>query len=317
MRTPLGTKVKSGRPSAQTLIIGMAALAVLGFLLFQALNHGHLGAVDEYDDGVYFGASIQLAHGILPYRDFAFIQPPLITVWLLPLAALTSWLSTGVAMEASSSVRGGRGGGQRRPGRPAGAAPSRPAGGGGHRDDGGVGGHRALGSDNPDRAVLGPGLSAGAALRVPSGCADDVDLQPHRGGPLLGRGRCHQGLGRHHLAGRRVHTRSDEVAGHTAGAAGRGDWVRGELCAFLRGGAGQLPPSGLRDPSHPGRERIPVRRSAGQPHRLRPTELHGRPPGCSRSGRARARPGGHRRGGGCGVLWIGAGGRSGRWIVWP
>ncbi|HWE66560.1 MAG TPA: phospholipid carrier-dependent glycosyltransferase, partial [Acidimicrobiales bacterium] len=83
------------------IAIGAVAAVALALLLFQAFLHGHLSAIDEYDDGVYFGASIELWHGIIPYRDFAFVQPPLITAWLLPFAALASWSGTAVAMEAA------------------------------------------------------------------------------------------------------------------------------------------------------------------------------------------------------------------------
>jgi alpha-1,2-mannosyltransferase len=91
------------RPFVQpnSLVIAAAAAVALALLLFQALQHGHLDAIDEYDDGVYFGASLQLFHGILPYKDFAFIQPPMITVWLLPFAALASVAGTGAAMQVA------------------------------------------------------------------------------------------------------------------------------------------------------------------------------------------------------------------------
>jgi len=81
-------------------IVGIAAVA-LGVLAFQAFLHGHYSAVDEYDDGVYFGASVELIHGVIPYRDFAFIQPPMITAWLLPFAALSTLTGTAVAMEVA------------------------------------------------------------------------------------------------------------------------------------------------------------------------------------------------------------------------
>jgi hypothetical protein len=81
-------------------IAGIAALA-LGVLLLQALLHSHYSAVDEYDDGVYFAASVELIHGVIAYRDFAFIQPPLITLWMLPFAALSTLTGTAVAMEVA------------------------------------------------------------------------------------------------------------------------------------------------------------------------------------------------------------------------
>jgi Glycosyltransferase family 87 len=79
-------------------IAGIAALA-LGVLALQALLHSHYSAVDEYDDGVYFGASVELIHGVIAYRDFAFIQPPMITLWMVPFAALSTLTGTAVAME--------------------------------------------------------------------------------------------------------------------------------------------------------------------------------------------------------------------------
>ena len=74
-------------------------MAFAALLFIQSLYNGHLGSVVEYDDGVYFGASINLVHGILPYKDFALVQPPLITILLAPFAALASTVGTKDAME--------------------------------------------------------------------------------------------------------------------------------------------------------------------------------------------------------------------------
>jgi hypothetical protein len=82
------------------VIAAMTALA-LGLLLAQSLAHGHLSGLDEYDDGAYFGATLQLLHGILPYRDSAFVQPPMLTVWFLPAAALSLLDGTATALEAA------------------------------------------------------------------------------------------------------------------------------------------------------------------------------------------------------------------------
>jgi hypothetical protein len=79
-------------------IAAVTAMA-LGIVLLQSLAKGHLTALDEYDDGAYFGASLQLLHGLLPYRDFAFIQPPLETVWMLPSAAVSLFAGTATALE--------------------------------------------------------------------------------------------------------------------------------------------------------------------------------------------------------------------------
>jgi hypothetical protein len=80
--------------------VGMVALSAT-ILTLQMLLHGHLSGIDEYDDGVYFGSALQLAHGILPYRDYDFIQPPFITVLLSPVALSAHWFGTARAFEAA------------------------------------------------------------------------------------------------------------------------------------------------------------------------------------------------------------------------
>lgn len=82
-------------------VIAAVAAAALGVLLLQSLLYGHLSAHDEYDDGVYFASSLQLIHGALPYRDFVFIQPPMISVLLLPFAALSFLTGTAPALETA------------------------------------------------------------------------------------------------------------------------------------------------------------------------------------------------------------------------
>src|SRR5690348_14341143 len=44
--------------------------------------------VMEYDDGVYYAASRALLHGLVPYRDFTIVHPPLTTLLLSPAAAI-------------------------------------------------------------------------------------------------------------------------------------------------------------------------------------------------------------------------------------
>lgn len=51
------------------------------------LPHDLIGS-HSYDDAVYLGAAIRLIHGALPYRDFAFVQPPGIAVVMAPVALL-------------------------------------------------------------------------------------------------------------------------------------------------------------------------------------------------------------------------------------
>jgi alpha-1,2-mannosyltransferase len=51
-----------------------------------------------YDDGVYLGAATRLVHGVLPYRDFDFVQPPGITLVTGPVALAGRLIGTRDAM---------------------------------------------------------------------------------------------------------------------------------------------------------------------------------------------------------------------------
>ena len=69
-----------------------ALLVSLGFSAAMAIyvltTSGALTGLTAYDDGVYFGASLQWVNGSLPYRDFVFVHPPGIIMLLSPLALL-------------------------------------------------------------------------------------------------------------------------------------------------------------------------------------------------------------------------------------
>lgn len=68
---------------------GVVAAGVTALILLQQLTvKGALFGINEYDDGVYLGGAIRLAHGSLPYRDFAFPHPPGMPLLYLPLAVL-------------------------------------------------------------------------------------------------------------------------------------------------------------------------------------------------------------------------------------
>ena len=79
-----------------TVLAGRALRVVVGVVFTLALAArstivvagGGLRGMGNYDDGVYFSASLALLHGRLPYRDFLFLQPPGILVALAPFAAL-------------------------------------------------------------------------------------------------------------------------------------------------------------------------------------------------------------------------------------
>jgi len=56
-------------------------------LLYPLLGGG-LRGFNGYDAGAYYAGADALSHGLLPYRDFVLVHPPLITYLLLPFAIL-------------------------------------------------------------------------------------------------------------------------------------------------------------------------------------------------------------------------------------
>jgi len=82
------------------LIIAAATLLGLGLRLYQLARPGHLLGVTEYDDGADFGSALRLIDGVIPYRDFITVQPPGITLLMVPAAAMSKLTSTAWAMAA-------------------------------------------------------------------------------------------------------------------------------------------------------------------------------------------------------------------------
>lgn len=69
------------RPSLVTV------LSLTGFvaaLLIRVVPGGLQGAID-YDEGVYLSGAMALANGRFPWRDFVFLHPPGILLWLAPV----------------------------------------------------------------------------------------------------------------------------------------------------------------------------------------------------------------------------------------
>ena len=84
------------------LAILSATVLGLALRLFLVTRPGFLtsGTV-EYDDGVYLGAALRLLHGALPYKDYAFVQPPGIVVVALPGALIGSLTSQATGLAAA------------------------------------------------------------------------------------------------------------------------------------------------------------------------------------------------------------------------
>ncbi|MGH3169244.1 MAG: hypothetical protein ACRDN0_25610, partial [Trebonia sp.] len=81
------------------LVILAATVLGLAVRAFIVTRPGFLtsGTV-EYDDGVYLGAAIRLLQGAMPYRDYAFLQPPGILVAAFPFALAARLGSTAAAL---------------------------------------------------------------------------------------------------------------------------------------------------------------------------------------------------------------------------
>ena len=75
-------------------IVVLATVAALALRLFTFTRPGYLTGITEYDDGVYLGAAIELTKGALPYRDFAFVQPPGIVALMTPVALIATATTT-------------------------------------------------------------------------------------------------------------------------------------------------------------------------------------------------------------------------------
>ena len=101
----LGGRLRAMPPTG--LAILAATVLALALRLFLLTRPGFLtsGTV-EYDDGVYLGAGMRLLHGAMPYKDYAFVQPPGIIVIALPagLAGTLTSQATGLAVARVLSV---------------------------------------------------------------------------------------------------------------------------------------------------------------------------------------------------------------------
>ena len=81
-----------------SVAIGVCTLLALVLRLYLLSRPGYLLGVTEYDDGPYFGSAVNLVHGYLPYRSFVLVQPPGITLLMVPSALLSEAIGTAHAM---------------------------------------------------------------------------------------------------------------------------------------------------------------------------------------------------------------------------
>jgi hypothetical protein len=76
----------------------LATMLALGLRVFILTRAGLLTGITEYDDGVYLGGAIRLTQGLLPYKDYAFVQPPGILLLMTPAAVVARLSTTAAAL---------------------------------------------------------------------------------------------------------------------------------------------------------------------------------------------------------------------------
>jgi alpha-1,2-mannosyltransferase len=83
------------------LVIAAATALSLGLRLFLLSRPLFLTGVTEYDDGVYLGGAMRLISGEMPYRGFAFVQPPGMLLLMAPVAVIAKVSTATHAMAAA------------------------------------------------------------------------------------------------------------------------------------------------------------------------------------------------------------------------
>ena len=99
----------AGGGTPVTLVIVAATALALILRLYWLSRPGFLLSVNEYDDGPYFGSAVRLVYGALPYRDFLIVQPPGITLLMVPAALLSKVTGTAWGMAAGRLLTAGAG----------------------------------------------------------------------------------------------------------------------------------------------------------------------------------------------------------------
>jgi alpha-1,2-mannosyltransferase len=82
-------------PATPVYAVITACTVAAVFLRFLQLSRpGYLLGVTEQDDGWLFGNAVRLANGVIPYRDFAVVQPPGSIVLMTPVALVAKVVGT-------------------------------------------------------------------------------------------------------------------------------------------------------------------------------------------------------------------------------
>jgi hypothetical protein len=94
-RSPFGAaRLRDYWLTAPGIVMLIATVLAVGIRLFTLTRPGYLRGITEYDDGVYIGGALRLIEGQLPYKDFAFVQPPGILLLMTPVALIAKITTT-------------------------------------------------------------------------------------------------------------------------------------------------------------------------------------------------------------------------------
>ncbi|HEX4398470.1 MAG TPA: hypothetical protein VH136_12595, partial [Trebonia sp.] len=94
-RSPFGSaRLRDYWLTPPGIVMLVATVLAVAIRLFTLTRAGYLRGITEYDDGVYIGGAVRLVEGQLPYKDFAFIQPPGILLLMTPVALIAKITTT-------------------------------------------------------------------------------------------------------------------------------------------------------------------------------------------------------------------------------
>jgi hypothetical protein len=94
-RSPFGAdRLRAYWLSAPGKVMLIATALAVAIRLFTLTRTGYLTGITEYDDGVYLGAALRITEGAVPYKDFAFVQPPGILLLMTPVALVAKLTTT-------------------------------------------------------------------------------------------------------------------------------------------------------------------------------------------------------------------------------
>ena len=94
-RSPFGgARLRAYWLSAPGKVMLIATALAVAIRLFTLTRPGYLTGITEYDDGVYLGAALRMTEGAIPYKDFAFVQPPGILLLMTPVAVAAKLTTT-------------------------------------------------------------------------------------------------------------------------------------------------------------------------------------------------------------------------------